>query len=74
MASAGLGVALVPLLTVDAGDPSIRILPTELEPRRIALAWHRDRYRSPATLAFIDIARQVFAELTAALDAQRPDA
>ena len=74
MASAGLGVALVPLLTVDAGDPSIRIIPTELEPRRIALAWHRDRYQSPAMLAFIDIARKVCAELAAELGAQRPDA
>jgi DNA-binding transcriptional LysR family regulator len=67
MAAAGLGVAVVPLLTVDQGDPSIRILPTELEPRRVALVWHRDRYRSPATRAFIDIARQVCADLAADL-------
>jgi DNA-binding transcriptional LysR family regulator len=67
MAAAGLGVALVPLLAVDAADPSIRVIRTDLEPRRIALVWHRDRYRSPATLAFIDIARQVCAGLAAEL-------
>ncbi len=67
MAAAGLGVALVPLLAVDAADPSIRVIRTDLEPRRIALVWHRDRYRSPATLAFIDIARQVCAVLAAEL-------
>jgi DNA-binding transcriptional LysR family regulator len=63
MAAAGLGVAVVPLLTVDSGDPGVRILPTELEPRRVALVWHRDRYRSPATQAFIEIARQVCVDL-----------
>jgi DNA-binding transcriptional LysR family regulator len=67
MASAGLGVALVPLLTVDLGDPSVRVLPTELEPRQIALVWHRDRYRSPSTLAFSEIARVVCAGLAAEL-------
>ena len=48
MAGAGLGTALVPLLAVDTSDPSIVVLPTDLPPRRIALMWHRDRYRSPA--------------------------
>ena len=67
MASAGLGVALVPLLTVDQGDPTVCILPTDLEPRRIALVWHRDRYRSPSTTAFIDIAREVCRGLEADL-------
>jgi DNA-binding transcriptional LysR family regulator len=67
MASAGLGSALVPLLAVDTSDPSIRILPTGLEPRRIALMWHRDRYRSPASREFVEIARTVCAELSASL-------
>lgn len=67
MAAAGLGVALVPLLAVDTSDPAVRVIPTDLDPRRIALVWHRDRYRSPATLAFIDIARQVCAGLAAEL-------
>jgi DNA-binding transcriptional LysR family regulator len=63
MASAGLGVALVPLLAVDRSDRSIRIVPTDLAPRRIALMWHRDRYRSPASLAFVEIAREVCRDL-----------
>jgi DNA-binding transcriptional LysR family regulator len=74
MAGAGLGVAVVPLLTVDLGDPSVRILPTDLEPRRVALVWHRDRYRSPATLAFIEIARAVCADLAAGFGAGAPAA
>jgi DNA-binding transcriptional LysR family regulator len=70
MAAAGLGVALVPLLAVDADDPSVRVIPTGLGPRRIALGWHRDRYRSPATLAFIEIARAVCAELALEIGAE----
>ncbi len=67
MAAAGLGVALVPSLAVDTADPSIRVIRTDLGPRRIALVWHRDRYRSPAALAFVEIARQVCAVLAAEL-------
>lgn len=74
MAAAGLGVALVPLLTVDLADPAICVIPTTLEPRRIALVWHRDRYRSPATLAFIEIAREVCAGLAADIGTRQPDA
>ena len=70
MAAAGLGVALVPLLAVDADDPAVRVVPTNLEPRRIALGWHRDRYRSPATLAFIEIAREVCAKIAAEIGAE----
>jgi len=56
MVAAGMGVALVPRLTVDAGDDSIVVinLAEELPPRRIVLAWHRDRYRSPAMNTFIE--------------------
>ena len=32
-------------------------------PRVIALAWHRDRYRSPAAEAFVELARELCAEL-----------
>ncbi len=71
MAAAGLGVALVPLLAVDLTDPSIRVIRTDLEPRRIALMWHRDRYRSPAARAFVDIATEVCAALQAELRARR---
>ena len=63
MAGAGLGSALVPLLAVDLADPAVAIIPTDLEPRRIALMWHRDRYRSPAARAFVEIAQEVCAGL-----------
>jgi len=63
MAGAGLGSALVPLLAVDTTDPLVAIIPTDLEPRRIALMWHRDRYRSPAAREFVDIALRVCREL-----------
>jgi DNA-binding transcriptional LysR family regulator len=56
LVASGMGVALVPRLTVEAGDDSIVVinLAEELPPRRIVLAWHRDRYRSPAMDAFIE--------------------
>jgi DNA-binding transcriptional LysR family regulator len=69
LVGAGFGAALVPLLTVDPNDARVRVL--EIEPeiphRRIALAWHRDRHRSPAARAFADIAREVCAEVEASL-------
>ncbi len=65
MAGAGLGSALVPLLAVDTEDTRVRIIPTALEPRRIALMWHRDRYRSPAAREFVDIALGACRELAA---------
>ena len=69
LVGAGFGAALVPLLTVDPNDARVSVL--EIEPeiphRRIALAWHRDRHRSPAARAFADIAREVCAEVEASL-------
>ena len=70
MAGAGLGSALVPLLAVDTADPLVAVIPTDLEPRRIALMWHRDRYRSPAARAFVEIAQEVCASLAVGFPAQ----
>jgi DNA-binding transcriptional LysR family regulator len=42
-----------------------------LPPRRIALIWHRDRYRSPAARAFVEIALDVARELAADLEPGR---
>ena len=69
LVGAGFGAALVPLLTIDANDERVTILELEPEipPRRIALAWHRDRHRSPASQAFAEIAREVCAEVEATL-------
>jgi len=65
LVAAGLGVAIVPLLTVTPGDDRIRMLQLDppIPPRRIALAWHRDRHRSPAARAFADLAAEVCREL-----------
>ena len=61
LVAAGVGSALVPLLTVDADDPSVALVPADVPPRIIGLAWHRDRHRSPANRAFVDLAREVCA-------------
>lgn len=60
MVAAGVGVALVPALTLDENDPAIRVLEIDgMPPRVLALAWHRDRYRSPAALAFAARAKRI---------------
>ncbi len=63
LVTAGIGVALVPRLTVDEADPSTAVVLTDVPPRVLTLAWHRDRYRSQAQVAFIDLARQVCLDL-----------
>jgi DNA-binding transcriptional LysR family regulator len=65
LVAAGLGVALVARLTVDETDPRIRIVAVDppLPPRRIALAWHRDRHRTPAARAFVELAAEVCRDL-----------
>jgi DNA-binding transcriptional LysR family regulator len=53
----GMGCAVMPLLAVDRSDARVRIVPLDaLPPRRIAVAWHRDRWRSPALEAFVELA------------------
>ena len=66
LVAAGVGVALVPLLTVDpAHDGTAVIGLAGVPPRRIGIAWHRDRYRSPAARAFVELAQQVGAQVEA---------
>lgn len=69
LVGSGFGAALVPLLTVDSNDERVRVveLAPEIPQRQIALAWHGDRHRSPAALAFLDVAAAVCAELRLAL-------
>ncbi|HWB23649.1 MAG TPA: LysR family transcriptional regulator [Gaiellaceae bacterium] len=61
LAGAGIGVALVPRLTVDAGNDSVRIveLAAGIAPRSVGIAWHADRYHSRAAHAFVETAREV---------------
>jgi DNA-binding transcriptional LysR family regulator len=61
MVGAGLGVAVMPRLTVnpdDAATVALELGPA-VPPRRIALVWHRDRYRSPASQSFVELAAEV---------------
>ena len=68
MVSAGVGIAVVPLLTVDVSDPTISVRPTvpEIEPRQLSLVWLKDRTLSPVADRFVDIATDVCARLLAA--------
>jgi DNA-binding transcriptional LysR family regulator len=65
LVAAGIGVGIVPRLAVDPRDQRVVTLPlgSNLSPRVIALAWHRDRYRPPAVEAFVDLASQLCAEV-----------
>jgi molybdate transport repressor ModE-like protein len=65
LVAAGYGVALVPLLSVMPGDPRVKVqrLDPPMPRRRIAVAWHRDRHRSPAARTFIELAQVVGAEV-----------
>lgn len=58
MVGAGLGVALMPRLTLFEQDERIRVLelPDDFPPRVVVMAWHRDRYQSPAATAFVEAA------------------
>jgi molybdate transport repressor ModE-like protein len=64
MVATGVGHALVPSLTVDSEDDRTRVIELpRVPPRVISIAWHRDRYRSPAAQAFAETAEAVCAEL-----------
>jgi DNA-binding transcriptional LysR family regulator len=66
MVGAGVGHAIVPDLAAEPGlDADVEIVPIggELMVRRIAMFWHRDRYRSRASETFVEIAREVGAQM-----------
>jgi molybdate transport repressor ModE-like protein len=66
LVAAGFGVALTPLLAVLPGDDdrvkALRLVP-KVPRRTIAVVWHRDRHRSPAARAFVEIAQEVSANV-----------
>ena len=71
LVAAGMGAALVPLLSVEPGQEGVAVVGlADVPPRLIGIAWHRDRYRSPAARAFVERAEAVCAliegELTTA--------
>ena len=63
LVAAGVGVAIVPRLTLQAAADEIEVIDMSerLPPRLIGVAWHRDRYRTPAARAFVETAREVVA-------------
>jgi DNA-binding transcriptional LysR family regulator len=71
LVAAGAGVAITPKLAVNPNDE--RVVAVELSPRVpprvIAIAWHRDRYRSAAADAFVELAQELCVELDQAPDA-----
>jgi DNA-binding transcriptional LysR family regulator len=56
-----LGVAIEPQLVVDPGDRAVKMLSfgSRIPPRTLVLAWHRDRYRSQAAQAFVELAHEL---------------
>jgi molybdate transport repressor ModE-like protein len=58
LVAAGVGPAILPLLTIDTADPRIVTfdLRDRVPPRLVAIARHRDRYHSPAARAFVETA------------------
>jgi DNA-binding transcriptional LysR family regulator len=69
LVAASYGAAFVPLLAVSPGDDRVAVMRLEppVPPRTIAVVWHRDRHRSAATRALVEIAQQVAAGVEAAL-------
>lgn len=65
LVAAGVGVAVVPRLTVEERDGGIAILELgeRIPPRVIGIAWHRDRLRTQAAEAFVEAARALSAGL-----------
>jgi DNA-binding transcriptional LysR family regulator len=60
----GLGAAIEPRLVVDPRDTDVKMLPfgSRIPPRTLVLAWHRDRYRSQAAQAFVELAQELATE------------
>ena len=72
LVAAGVGIAIVPRLAVDPADDRTTMIQLDsrmpVQPRTIALFWHRDRRRSPAALGFIEAAKAICKQVTAELD------
>jgi DNA-binding transcriptional LysR family regulator len=66
---AGVGAAFMPCLTVNLTDPRTVFVDVRgmLAPRRVGIAWHRDRRQSTASQAFVDAAKKVAKEIEESL-------
>ena len=69
--ASGIGCWATPLLTVDADDPAIAVVPIvpTPEPRHIALAWPATRRSSSAVAEFAAVAEEVGREVEQRLSA-----
>jgi molybdate transport repressor ModE-like protein len=67
LVAAGMGVALVPRLTIDPASEATTVieLAGRLPPRTLGLVWHGDRYQTPAAAAFVTAAQSTFATFCA---------
>lgn len=65
LVAAHFGVALMPLLAVQPGDERVKAVRFDppMPRRRLCVVWHRDRHRTPAAKAFVEIAREVSIEV-----------
>lgn len=61
LVAAGVGAAFMPCLTVDTHDERTVFVDVraKLPPRRVGIAWHRDRYRSTASHSFVEEAARL---------------
>jgi DNA-binding transcriptional LysR family regulator len=71
LVAAGVGIAIVPRLTVDESDPTIAVidLGERVPPRLIGIAWHRDRRRTRAAEGFVELARSITSDAGVAVEA-----
>jgi molybdate transport repressor ModE-like protein len=60
LVAAGVGIGIMPRLAVDESYPAIEVvdLGDRVPPRVIGIAWHRDRRRTRAAEAFVELAQR----------------
>src|SRR5262249_12875579 len=70
LVAAGAGIAITPMLAVNPSDERVVALELgpKVPPRIIGIAWHRDRYRSPAAEAFVELAKELCSDLESAAE------
>lgn len=61
MVRAGMGMAVMPLLAVEADDERLVVQPLDppIPPRHISIGWQRGRTLSPAAARFVELAQEV---------------
>jgi DNA-binding transcriptional LysR family regulator len=65
LVAAGVGIAVVPRLTINETDVAVAVidLGDRVPPRQIGIAWHRDRLRTHAAEAFVEASRALCARI-----------